>query len=104
MAISPARGAIYGVGSVGIAAFVFKMLAGDYPDGDPAKARQAAAVWARLAERLEQSQSRTYPFAEAVWKRNGGEGIEAYKKAVTDGLYPNPPAGGARHQPPRRCP
>ncbi|MEU8140990.1 hypothetical protein [Nonomuraea sp. NPDC048901] len=103
MAISPARGAIYGVGSVGIAAFVFKMLAVDYPDGDPAKARQAAAVWTRLAERLEQSQNRTYPFAEAVWKRNGGEGIEAYKKAVTAGLYPNPPALGYADKLAQRC-
>ncbi|MEU7745119.1 hypothetical protein [Nonomuraea sp. NPDC049158] len=103
MAISPARGAIYGVGAVGIGAFVFKMLAVDYPDGDPAKTRQAAAVWARLADRLEQSQNRTYPFAEAVWKRNGGEGIEAYKKAVTAGLYPNPPALGYADKLAQRC-
>jgi hypothetical protein len=103
MAISPARGAIYGAGVVGIAAFVFKMLSVEYPDGDPAKARQAAAVWARLAERIEQSQNRTYPFAEAVWKRNGGEGIEAYKKAVTAALYPNPPALGYADKLAQRC-
>lgn len=103
MAISPGRGAVYGFGAVGIAAFVFKMLAVDYPDGDPAKARQAAAVWARLAERIEQSQNRTYPFAETVWKRNGGEGIEAYKKAVTAGLYPDPPALGYAEKLARRC-
>ena len=103
MSINPTRAAIYGVGVVGIAGFVFKMLAVPYPEGDPAKARQAAAVWARLADRIEQSPDRTYPFAEAVWKRNGGAGVEAFKTAVTAGLYPSPPQVGYADKLARRC-
>lgn len=94
MRINPSRAAIYGAGTLGITAFVFKMLAVEYPDGDPAKARQAGAVWARLADRLEQSPENTYPAAEALWRRNTGEGVEAFKKAVTEGLYPLPPEVG----------
>lgn len=103
MSIRPTRAAVAGFGVVGIAAFVFKMLAVPYPDGDPARARQAAAVWARLADRIEQSPDRTYPFAEAVWKRNGGAGVEAFKTAVTAGLYPNPPQLGYADKLAQRC-
>ncbi|MER6946699.1 hypothetical protein ABT294_21965 [Nonomuraea sp. NPDC000554] len=92
MSYRPGRVAIYGAGVVGIAAFVYKMLAVEYPDGDPERARQARDVWNRLADRLEQSPNNTYPSAEAVWKKNGGEPVEAFKKAVTPGLYPLPPA------------
>ncbi|WP_329085907.1 WXG100-like domain-containing protein [Streptosporangium sp. NBC_01469] len=80
------------MGTLGLAAFVFKMLAVDYPDGDPDGARQAAKVWARLAERIEQSPHNTYPSAEAVWKKNEGEGVEAFKKAMTSKLYTEPAA------------
>ncbi|MBB6347857.1 WXG100-like domain-containing protein [Nonomuraea muscovyensis] len=94
MSVRPGRAAIYTTGTFGIAAFVFKMLAVEYPDGDPARARQARDVWSRLADRLEQSPNHTYPAAEAVWKRNGGAGVEAFKEAVTAGLYPPPPDVG----------
>lgn len=103
MSVRPGRAAVYGFGSLGIAAFVFKMLAVDYPEGDPVRARQARDVWARLADRIEQSPGRTYPAAEAVWKRNGGEGVEAFKSAVTAGLYPQPPAVGFAGRLAARC-
>jgi hypothetical protein len=101
--ITPGRTAVYGFGALGIAAFVFKMLAVDYPEGDPAKARLAAAVWRRLGDRIEASQDRTFPSAESVWKRNAGEGIETYKLAVTKGLYPNPPEKGYAEKLAQRC-
>ncbi|MEW9550689.1 hypothetical protein [Nonomuraea sp. NPDC050783] len=91
MSINPGRASIYGLGALGIAGFVFKMLAVDYPEGDPAKARQAAEVWARLAERIEKSPDRTFPAAAAVWRKNSGDGVDAYTRTVTEGLYPPPP-------------
>ena len=103
MSPSVSRAAIYGSGVGGIAVFVYKMLAVDYPDGDPAAARQAARVWTRLAGRIEQSPDRTFPSAEAVWKRNGGAGVQAFKAAVTPGLYPRPPAAGYADQLGRVC-
>ncbi|MEU4323587.1 hypothetical protein [Nonomuraea dietziae] len=103
MRISPSRGSIYAFGTLGLAGFVFQMLNVDYPDGDPVKAREARDVWARLAERIEQSPNRTYPAASAVWRRNAGEGVEAYKSMVTEGLYPLPPALGHSAQLAARC-
>ncbi|MFG3438916.1 hypothetical protein ACGF0J_16860 [Nonomuraea sp. NPDC047897] len=94
MSVRPGRATIYGAGTLGIAAFVFKMLAVEYPDGDPVRARQARDVWARLADRLDESPHTTYPAAEAVWKRNGGAGVEEFKEAVTAGLHPPPPDVG----------
>ncbi|MEU0478462.1 hypothetical protein ABZ260_04645 [Streptosporangium sp. NPDC006013] len=90
MNINPGRASIYGTGVLGIAGFVFTMLAVEYPDGDPAGARQARDVWARLADRFAKNPDNTYPFAEAMWKRNGGEGVEAFKQAVVSGLYTHP--------------
>ncbi|MCG5219411.1 WXG100-like domain-containing protein [Streptosporangium soli] len=101
--ISISRAAIYGFGALGIAGFVFKMLAVDYPDGDPARARQARDVWARLADRLEQSPRNTQPSAEAVWKWNTGEGVEAFKGAVNSRLYVQPPEDGFPGHLVRRC-
>lgn len=103
MRINPSRAGIYGFGALGIAGFVFKMLAVDYPKGDPGKARQAAAVWARLADRIEQSPGRTFPAAESVWRKSAGDGVEAYKRAVTSGLYPRTPEGGYPAELARRC-
>ncbi|MFC5826260.1 hypothetical protein [Nonomuraea insulae] len=103
MRISPGRASIYGVGTLGIAAFVFEMLAVDYPEGDPDKARQAAAVWARLADRIQQSPGHTYPAAQSVWRRNEGGGVEAFKSAVTAGLYPQAEENGYAARLARRC-
>ncbi|MET7337896.1 hypothetical protein [Nonomuraea sp. NPDC005650] len=103
MRISPGRASIYGFGALGIAGFVFKMLAVDYPEGDPAKARRAAEVWTRLAERIEQSPDKTYPAAESVWRKNSGGGVEEFKSAVTSGLYPDPPKLGFATELARRC-
>jgi hypothetical protein len=86
--VSPSRASIYGLGSLGIAAFVFKMLATPYPEGDPDKARQAGAVWKRLADRIEKSPDHTYPAAQSVWRKNDGAGVEEFKKTVTGALYP----------------
>lgn len=103
MSVSPSRASIYGIGSLGIAAFVFKMLAVEYPQGDPAKARQAGVVWARLADRIEQSPDHTYPAASAVWQKNGGDGVAAFKSAVTAGLYPQPQEAGYAAKLAHRC-
>ncbi|MEU4571356.1 hypothetical protein ACBI99_24515 [Nonomuraea sp. ATR24] len=103
MRINPGRASIYGFGALGIAGFVFKMLAVDYPTGDPAKARQAAEVWARLAERVERSPDKTFAAAETVWRQNSGAGVDAFKKAVTAGLYPQPPTAGYAARLAQRC-
>ncbi|WP_049558760.1 WXG100-like domain-containing protein [Nonomuraea sp. SBT364] len=103
MRVNPGRASIYGFGALGIAGFVFKMLAVDYPEGDPAKARQAAAVWARLAERVEQSPDKTFAAAGSVWRKNSGDGVDAFKTAVTSGLYPQPPKAGYAAQLAQRC-
>ncbi|MFI6392290.1 hypothetical protein [Nonomuraea sp. NPDC050540] len=94
MKINPTRASIYGFGALGITAFVFQMLAVDYPEGDPDRARQARDTWLRLAERVEKSSGNTYPAAESVWRRNSGEGVDAFKRTVTAGLHPMPPALG----------
>ncbi|MEU6721366.1 hypothetical protein ABZ897_58830 [Nonomuraea sp. NPDC046802] len=103
MRINPGRASIYGFGTLGIATFVFKMLAVDYPKGDPRGARQAADVWDRLADRVERSPGMTYPAAESVWRRNSGEGVEAFRTAVTAGLYPQPEETGYAAELARRC-
>lgn len=103
MRISPGRASVYGIGTLGIAAFVFEMLAVDYPEGDPDKARRAAAVWARLADRIERSPDRTYPAAASVWRKNEGEGVEAFKSAVVAGLYPRDPQDGYAARLAQRC-
>ncbi|MFI7633213.1 hypothetical protein [Nonomuraea sp. NPDC049400] len=103
MRISTGRASLYGFGSFSLAVFVFKMLAVEYPEGDPAKARQASAVWARLAERIEQSPDRTFPAAASVWRNNHGGGVEEYKSAVTAGLYPQDPDHGYAAKLARRC-
>ncbi|GAA2214830.1 hypothetical protein GCM10009850_102960 [Nonomuraea monospora] len=86
--ISPGRASIYGMGTLGIAAFVFEMLATPYPEGDPDRARQAGAVWKRLADRIEESPEHTYSAAQRVWRGNDGAGVEEFKKTVTAALYP----------------
>ncbi|SEG92031.1 hypothetical protein SAMN05444920_107430 [Nonomuraea solani] len=103
MKINPTRASIYGFGTLGIAGFVFQMLAVDYPSGEPDKARQAAAVWARLADRIERSPDATYPAAASVWRRNEGQGVAAFKSAVTAGLYPQPEENGYAAKLARRC-
>ncbi|MGN9845237.1 hypothetical protein ACTMTI_44670 [Nonomuraea sp. H19] len=103
MSVNPGRASIYGIGTLGIAAFVFKMLAVDYPQGDPAKARQASAVWSRLADRIEQSPDKTFPAAAAVWRNNNGDGVEAFRSAVTAGLYPQAQEEGYAAKLARRC-
>jgi hypothetical protein len=101
--ISPGRASIFAFGTLGLAGFVYKMLAVDYPEGDPDKARHAAAVWARLADRIEKSPDQTYPAAESVWRKNEGDGVEAFKKAITAGLYPQPEANGYAAKLAKRC-
>ncbi|MFC4116376.1 hypothetical protein [Nonomuraea zeae] len=103
MSISPGRASIYGFGALGLAAFVFKMLAVDYPEGDPAKARLAAGVWSRLADDIERSPDRSYPAAAAVWRTSSGQGVDAFKSAVTAGLYPQPEEAGYAAKLARRC-
>ncbi|TDD15850.1 hypothetical protein [Nonomuraea diastatica] len=103
MKFSFGRAGIFGFGTLGLAGFVFEMLSVEYPKGDPAGARQAAAVWNRLADRIEQSPHRTFPSAEAVWRHNGGDGVNAYKRAVTAELYPADEDAGYAARLVRRC-
>ncbi|TDC02225.1 hypothetical protein E1267_29920 [Nonomuraea longispora] len=103
MRINPGRASILGFGTLGLAGFVFEMLAVEYPQGDPDKARKAAAVWSRLAERVEGSPKRTFPAAQAVWRHNGGDGVDAYKRAVTAELYPEDEYEGYAARLARRC-
>ncbi|MCK2218748.1 hypothetical protein MF672_033880 [Actinomadura sp. ATCC 31491] len=101
--ISAGRASVYGLGTVGIAAFVLQMLAVDYPEGDPDKARRAAAVWTRLADRVEAGPGRTYEAAASVWRGTEDPGAHAFRKAVTPGLYPEPPESGYAARLARRC-
>ncbi|TDE31063.1 hypothetical protein E1295_40420 [Nonomuraea mesophila] len=103
MRINPGRASILGFGTLGLAGFVFEMLAVDYPHGDPEGARMAAAVWDRLAERIESSPKRTFPAAQAVWRHNGGDGVDAYKRAVTAELFPEDESEGYAARLARRC-
>ncbi|GAA3116414.1 MULTISPECIES: hypothetical protein [Nonomuraea] len=97
------RAGVYTFGTLGIAGFVFQMLAVDYPEGDPDRARQAAGVYARLAERIEQSPSHTYPAAASVWRTNHGAGVDQFKRAMIEGLYPEPEENGYAAKLAQRC-
>lgn len=60
----------------------------EMPKGDAARARQAAAVWAGLADRLESSLRTTGPVAADVWEANSGAGIDAFQKFWTTEFAP----------------
>ncbi|MGV9307916.1 WXG100-like domain-containing protein [Nonomuraea sp. NPDC004354] len=89
MALS--RLTVYPLGSMSITTFVGIMLLVQWPEGDPGKAREVAAVWRRIAARVDTSLRDMDEVAEAVWKTNTGEGVDAFEAYWRDRLKPYPP-------------
>ncbi|MFD1936330.1 MULTISPECIES: hypothetical protein [Nonomuraea] len=74
-----------------ITTFVGIMLLVQWPEGDPDKAREVAAVWRRIATRVDSSLRDLDEVAEAVWKTNSGAGVDAFEDYWKDRLKPYPP-------------
>ncbi|MFI7134557.1 hypothetical protein ACIBQ1_53450 [Nonomuraea sp. NPDC050153] len=78
--------------AVGVGAVVLQMLAVAYPDGDPAKAREAAGLLRQLAKRVDVSLDDVEEVASAVWRPpSSGAGIDAFRKYFNDEVAPYPP-------------
>ncbi|WP_285581244.1 hypothetical protein [Actinoallomurus iriomotensis] len=90
--LSGARGNLFIGGN--IALLVFSMLATPYPEGDPARARQAGQVWAELAGDIEEWGRDGDDAANAVTKNNAGAGVDAFGKFWHKYAAPDLPAKG----------
>ncbi|GAA2311782.1 hypothetical protein GCM10010149_73160 [Nonomuraea roseoviolacea subsp. roseoviolacea] len=78
--------------AVGVAGVVKKMLDVTYPDGDPAKAREAARLLRQLATRVDVSLEEVQEIASRVWRPPSyGAGIEAFEKYFNEKIAPYPP-------------
>ncbi|MCO6009414.1 hypothetical protein NE236_31030 [Actinoallomurus purpureus] len=62
----------------------------EMPKGDSGKARQAAAIWGQIADRIESSIRTTDPMATDIWTLYHGLGIDAFKKFWTKDFAPYP--------------
>ncbi|WP_109524967.1 hypothetical protein [Nocardia aurea] len=88
MTVNPARASIYGAGTLGIAAFVFKMLAVEYPDGDVERGELATLVGQAAAELAAIGDFWGGGKAGTAFARGegGGAGYEAVSAQVVEGL------------------
>ncbi|NUW30346.1 hypothetical protein HTZ77_02740 [Nonomuraea sp. SMC257] len=78
--------------AAGVAVVVRKMLSVTYPDGDPAKAREAARLLRQLATRVDVSLEEVQEIASRVWRPpSHGAGIEAFEKYFNEKVAPYPP-------------
>ncbi|MEV1169254.1 hypothetical protein [Nonomuraea sp. NPDC049784] len=78
--------------AVGVGGVVLQMLAVAYPDGDPAKAREAAQLLRQLAKRVDASLDDVEEVASRVWRPpSSGAGIDAFRKYFNDEVAPYPP-------------
>ncbi|MEV0235559.1 hypothetical protein [Nonomuraea sp. NPDC050786] len=78
--------------AVGVGAVVMQMLAVAYPDGDPAKAREAAELLRQLARRVDGSLEDVEEVASRVWRPpSSGAGIDAFRTYFNDEVAPYPP-------------
>ncbi|WP_214411993.1 WXG100-like domain-containing protein [Sphaerisporangium fuscum] len=87
------RPALYGVGGVGLAGLVSWTILSHWPEGDPDGARRAAAVWRRLADRIDTNSSMSGRVAKIVWTEQPSEGSEAFRRAWTGEAGGRPPGG-----------
>lgn len=78
--------------AAGVGGVVLQMLAVAYPDGDPAKAREAAQLLRQLAERVDASLEDAEKIASMVWRPpSSGAGIDAFREFFAEDLAPYPP-------------
>jgi hypothetical protein len=90
--IGAARGGLFVGGNA--AMFVFTMLTTPYPEGDPARARQAAQVWAGLVSDVVEWGQVGDDAARAITQNNAGEGVDAFAAFWRRHATPAPPAKG----------
>jgi hypothetical protein len=62
----------------------------EMPKAEVAKTREAAAVWGRLAGRLESSIETTDPMAADIYTKNSGAAIDGFKDFWTKDFKPYP--------------
>jgi hypothetical protein len=101
MSASAVRGGLFAGGN--IALFVFSMLTAEYPDGNPGKARQAARVWAELADDAVEWGRNGDDAARAISTNNAGTSIEAFSDFWRTYFSPSPPATGKAAQLAAHC-
>lgn len=86
----PAGGIL--LSAAGVGAVVLQMLQVAYPDGDPAKAREAAQLLRQLARRVDISLEDVAEIAGRLWRPpSSGAGIDAFKTYFKDEVAPFPP-------------
>ncbi|MFI7447751.1 hypothetical protein ACIBQX_09670 [Nonomuraea sp. NPDC049714] len=86
----PAGGMV--LSAAGVGAVVLQMLQVAYPDGDPAKAREAAQLLRQLARRVDISLADVEEVAGRLWRPpNSGAGIDAFTTYFKDEVAPYPP-------------
>ncbi|MEV0403508.1 hypothetical protein [Actinoallomurus sp. NPDC050550] len=90
--LSDARGGLFVGGN--IALFVFSMLAVQYPEGDPGKAREAGTVWAGLVDDVIEWGKYGDDAARAIVTNNAGIGVQAFGDFWQRHFSPAPPAEG----------
>lgn len=91
-ALSGVRGNFFVGGN--LALLVFSMLATPYPEGDPARARQAGQVWSGLADDIMRWGQNGDDAAHAVITNDGGEAVDAFAKFWDRYAAPDDPAKG----------
>ncbi|WP_214323110.1 WXG100-like domain-containing protein [Nonomuraea sediminis] len=77
---------------MGVSAFVMWQLLEKLPDGDPDEVREAARVWRRVADRIDQSSRDMGPVAANVLKDNNAPGFAGY---WNEDFAPFPPHASA---------
>ncbi|MFI6733918.1 hypothetical protein ACIBI9_13385 [Nonomuraea sp. NPDC050451] len=86
----PSAGFVFS--AAGVAGVVMQMLSVVYPDGDPAKAREAARLLRQLATRVDVSLDDVEEVARTVWRPpSSGAGIDAFRTYFNDEVAPYPP-------------
>jgi hypothetical protein len=94
--VSGVRGGLFVGGN--IALFVFSMLAAEYPEGQPEKAREAAKVWAGLMGDVTEWARNGDDAARAIVVNNAGKGVDAFDEFWKTSFAPAPPAQGPAAQ------
>lgn len=90
------RGALYPAAGMGMAAFAATMILSDWPEGDPDRARQAAAIWRSLGESIDANATATGHVAERVWTDHPSQGSDAFHRFWSAG---GPGGADARRRP-----
>jgi hypothetical protein len=74
------------------------MLAAEYPEGHPEKAREAAKIWAGLMDDVMEWAQNGDDAARAVVVNNAGKGVDAFEAFWKASFAPGPPAQGPAAQ------